>query len=70
MNNIQASYDAWLAQPGLPEDLAAELRAVADDPEAVSDRFYRDLAFGPGGLRGRRRRFCEIIPCFAGEKPV
>ncbi len=52
MSNIEQRYQAWLAQPGLPEDLAEELRSIADDPEAVSDRFYRDLAFGTGGLRG------------------
>ena len=52
MSNIEQRYQAWLAQPGLPEDLAEELRSIADDPEAVSDRFYRDLEFGTGGLRG------------------
>ncbi len=52
MSNMEQRYQAWLAQPGLPEDLAEELRSIADDPEAVSDRFYRDLAFGTGGLRG------------------
>ena len=52
MSNIEQRYQEWLAQPGLPEDLAEELRSIADAPEAVSDRFYRDLAFGTGGLRG------------------
>ena len=52
MNTIETRYQAWLAQPGLPDDLAEELRSIAQDPEAVSDRFYRDLAFGTGGLRG------------------
>ena len=52
MNEIDKRYQAWLAQPGLPEDLAEELRGIAGDSEAISDRFYRDLAFGTGGLRG------------------
>ena len=52
MSNIEQRYQEWLAQPGLPEDLAEELQSIADAPEAVSDRFYRDLAFGTGGLRG------------------
>ena len=52
VNTIETRYRAWLSQPGLPDDLAEELRAVAHDPEAVSDRFYRDLSFGTGGLRG------------------
>lgn len=52
MNEIEKRYQEWLAQPGLPEDLADELRGIANDPEGISDRFYRDLAFGTGGLRG------------------
>ena len=49
---IAAAYNAWLSQPGLPADLAAELIAIQDDEAAITDRFYRDLAFGTGGLRG------------------
>ena len=49
---IAATYDAWRAQPGLPEDLAAELASIQGDEEAITDRFYRELAFGTGGLRG------------------
>ena len=52
MNTIETRYQAWLAQPRLPEDLAAELRGIVGDAEAINDRFYRDLAFGTGGLRG------------------
>ena len=49
---IATAYNAWLSQPGLPADLAAELIAIQDDEAAITDRFYRDLAFGTGGLRG------------------
>ena len=52
MSTIETRYQAWLAQPGLPEDLAAELRGIAGDADAINDRFYRDLEFGTGGLRG------------------
>ncbi len=52
MNSVETLYRRWLAQPGLPEDLAAELRSVEGDTDAINDRFYRDLAFGTGGLRG------------------
>ena len=48
----QAKLDRWLARAGDDPDLIAELNEVKDDSEAVSDRFYRDLAFGTGGLRG------------------
>ena len=42
----------WLDRATEDPDLSEELRNVQDDPEAVSDRFYRDLEFGTGGLRG------------------
>ena len=42
----------WLDRAGEDQDLIAELREVQHDEKAVSDRFYRHLAFGTGGLRG------------------
>ena len=42
--------EAWLACPAMPDELSALLRAM--DEETVHDCFYRDLAFGTGGLRG------------------
>ena len=48
----QSTLDLWLARAVEDPDLAAELGAVRSDPDAVTDRFYRDLAFGTGGLRG------------------
>lgn len=42
----------WLDRAGEDPDLTAELREVQNDEKAVSDRFYRHLAFGTGGLRG------------------
>lgn len=52
MTQLEQRYAAWRAQPNLPVELAAEMEAIADDPSAVSERFYRELAFGTGGLRG------------------
>jgi len=48
----QQQFSRWLERAGEDPDLIAELNRVRDDPAAVSDRFYRDLAFGTGGLRG------------------
>ena len=45
-------YDRWLAQPDLPVELREELESIRGDETAISDRFYRDLEFGTGGLRG------------------
>ena len=50
--DYQASLNRWLEKAADDPELIAELNEVKDDPEAVSDRFYRDLAFGTGGLRG------------------
>lgn len=47
-----ASFDLWLRHAGEDPDLSAELAALQDDPAGVQDRFYRDLEFGTGGLRG------------------
>lgn len=51
MNGIDL-YQKWLAAPALPDDLRDELRRVENQVEEIEDRFYRDLEFGTGGLRG------------------
>ena len=50
-NHTEELYRDWSSRP-LPQDLQEELASIAGDPEGISDRFYRDLAFGTGGLRG------------------
>ena len=49
---FRSQLTRWLERAGEDPDLIAELHQVKDDPKAVADRFYRDLAFGTGGLRG------------------
>lgn len=44
-------YARWV-QFAQDTDVAAELKAMADDDAAIEDAFYRNLAFGTGGLRG------------------
>lgn len=41
----------WLAQEDLDKALKSELTEIHDQEE-INDRFYRDLEFGTGGLRG------------------
>lgn len=41
-------YQLWL---GFDSETKAELEAISDEKE-IEDRFYKDLAFGTGGLRG------------------
>ena len=52
MNNTNDLYNRWLAQPDLDDAVKAELVSITGDSDAVTDRFYRDLEFGTGGLRG------------------
>lgn len=45
---VEEKYKQWMS---FDADTAAELAAVTD-PKEIEDRFYKDLAFGTGGLRG------------------
>ncbi len=45
-------YRLWLANATDDADLQEELKSIENDEEAINDRFYRDLEFGTGGLRG------------------
>lgn len=45
-------YQNWRKNAIDDPDLQSELSAIENDAEAIQDRFYRDLAFGTGGLRG------------------
>ena len=48
--DIKKEYERWLANATADADVAAELKTL--DDAKVEDAFYRDLAFGTGGLRG------------------
>ena len=45
---VNEKYNLWLT---LDEDTKNELESVNDEKE-IEDRFYKDLSFGTGGLRG------------------
>ena len=45
-------YELWLTNPYFDEDTRKELEAIKDDNKEIEDRFYKDLEFGTGGLRG------------------
>lgn len=50
MMTTEEKVTQWLNWPGMPDELAAELKGM--NAETASDAFYRELAFGTGGLRG------------------
>ena len=45
-------YEEWLTSPVFDEATKAELKAIAGNDAEIRDRFYKDLEFGTGGLRG------------------
>lgn len=45
-------YNLWCENAKEDADLQTELADIKDDNDAINDRFYRDLEFGTGGLRG------------------
>lgn len=45
-------YKLWCENAVDDADLQAELADIKDNIDGISDRFYRDLEFGTGGLRG------------------
>ena len=51
MNEMEL-YSLWCENAVDDADLQTELKSIAGDEEAIKDRFYRDLEFGTGGLRG------------------
>ena len=50
--NYKDTYWDWLQNPYFDAATKEELRAIADDEKEIEDRFYRQLEFGTGGLRG------------------
>lgn len=52
MEDYQMRYHQWLEDPSIDEDTKAELKSVADNELEIKERFYKELEFGTGGLRG------------------
>ena len=46
------AYRFWLSDPYFDEATREELRGIENDPAQIEDRFYKELEFGTGGLRG------------------
>lgn len=49
--NYRNKYELWINSPEIDEETKAELKSIADETD-LEDRFYKDLEFGTGGLRG------------------
>ncbi len=52
MSSVQAKAQDWLTET-FDEDTRREIQELIDnDPEELNERFYKDLEFGTGGMRG------------------
>ncbi len=50
--NFISKYKEWLLSDYYDEETKEELEAIKNDKQEIEDRFYTDLNFGTGGLRG------------------
>jgi len=51
--NYLEKYKFWLENEYFSDEAKEELRALSGNEEEIKDRFYKDLEFGTGGLRGK-----------------
>lgn len=63
--NYKDKYNEWLAFAD--ENTKAELESITDEKE-IEDRFYKDLAFGTGGLRGIMGAGSNRMNCYTVGK--
>ncbi len=52
MNDIKKEYEFWCTDSYFDEATKDELKSISRDETEISDRFYKNLSFGTGGLRG------------------
>ena len=46
------AYEYWLSDPYFDAETKKELEGIRGNEKEIEDRFYKDLEFGTGGLRG------------------
>ena len=46
-------YDMWMESPYVDESLKEELQKIEKDDSEIEDRFFKELEFGTGGMRGK-----------------
>ncbi|MFD2672041.1 phospho-sugar mutase [Marinicrinis sediminis] len=45
-------YQQWMNDPAIDEETKTELRRIEGNEKEIEDRFFKELEFGTGGLRG------------------
>ncbi|MBP9510515.1 MAG: phospho-sugar mutase, partial [Fusobacteriaceae bacterium] len=56
---IFGKYMNWVNSAYIDEKDREELKSIAKDKKEIEDRFYTDLSFGTGGIRGVRGVGCN-----------
>ena len=51
--SYMSRYRDWLVSDYFDEKTKEELEAIKDEEEEIEDRFYKNLDFGTGGMRGK-----------------
>ena len=54
MENYADKYKEWLNSDFIDAEDRKELESIKNDMKEIEDRFYKDLTFGTGGIRGIR----------------
>ena len=52
-SSIFSNYNIWLNAVKNDKKTFDELKSIENDEKEITDRFYCDLKFGTGGLRGK-----------------
>ena len=52
MKSYQETYQQWLSSEYFDQETKNELLNIKNDEKEIEDRFYKNLEFGTGGLRG------------------
>ena len=52
MLDVRNEYLKWLSSEKLNKEEKNELESIKNNDKEMTDRFYCNLAFGTGGLRG------------------
>lgn len=50
--NVKKNYEYWCTSPIFDDATKSELKSLEGNEDEIFDRFYRELEFGTGGLRG------------------
>lgn len=50
---FREKYDMWLESPYVDDILKEELKSIEKDDTEIEDRFFKELEFGTGGMRGK-----------------